>query len=59
MVPEAIESRKSGKKKCCSDAEYGVLRPDEGDICIAGIGGTGGTRRSGDPGPDRLVTPGM
>jgi len=24
-----------------------------------GIGGTGGTRRSGEAGPDRLVTPGI
>jgi hypothetical protein len=26
---------------------------------MEGIGGTGGTRRSGDPGPERFVTPGM
>lgn len=31
--------------------------PVDGDI--AGIGGTGGTRRSGEPGPERLVTPGI
>ena len=57
VLVDAIESRKSGTKKCCSEAEYGLLIPDEGDM--AGIGGTGGTSRSGEPGPERLVTPGM
>ena len=57
VLEDIIESRKSGTKKCWSAVEYGVLMPDEGDI--AGIGGTGGTSRSGDPGPERFVTPGM
>jgi hypothetical protein len=53
---EAMESRKSGRKKCCSEVEYGLFKV-EGDM--AGIGGTGGTSKSGEPGPERLVTPGM
>lgn len=57
VLCDAIESLKSGRKKCWSALEYGLLTPDEGDM--AGIGGTGGTSRSGDPGPERLVTPGM
>jgi hypothetical protein len=57
VLVEAIESRKSGRKKCWSAVEYGLLTPDEGDM--AGIGGTGGTSKSGEPGPERFVTPGM
>jgi len=57
VLADIMESRKSGTKKCWSAVEYGVLMPDEGDM--AGIGGTGGTSRSGDPGPERFVTPGM
>src|SRR5437899_1824914 len=57
VLVEAMESRKSGTKKCCSEAVYGLLRPEEGDM--AGMGGTGGTSKSGDPGPERFVTPGM
>lgn len=57
VLDDIMESRKSGTKKCWSALEYGLLMPDEGDM--AGIGGTGGTSRSGDPGPERLVTPGI
>jgi len=58
VLCDAIESRKSGRKKCWSVLAYGLLMADvPGDI--AGMGGTGGTSRSGEPGPERLVTPGM
>jgi len=57
-MPEYVESRRSGTKKCCSEVEYGVVRGEEFVVAI-GIGGTGGTSRSGDPGPDLLVTPGI
>lgn len=57
VLVDMMESRKSGTKKCWSLEVYGELLPDEGDM--EGIGGTGGTSRSGDPGLPRLVTPGM
>jgi hypothetical protein len=42
--------------KKCSCSNRGVLAADERAI---GIGGTGGTRRPGVEGSDRLVTPGI
>lgn len=58
VLEDIIESRKSGTKKCWSVDTNGELLPDDG--AMDGIGGTGGTSRSGDPGlPERLVTPGM
>jgi hypothetical protein len=57
--PENFESLKSlGIKKCWSWPGWGLERLDF-EIEAAGMGGTGGARRSGDDSIDLLVTPGM
>lgn len=58
-IPENVESRKlPGTKKWWSPGGARPL-PRLLSECLMGIGGTGGTRRDGDAGEARFVTPGM